>query len=773
MWPGVLLTGPPGIGKSTATKKIAEMCQQRGLRVEGFVTEELRERGVRVGFDLVGLGGAAGRRAPLARVASGRESGPKVGKYVVTLAEFEALALPILDDVVKIASAGPRCGAGPPSVVCIIDEIGKMELFSQDFVAKMRTLLRDAPAPSLITVALLGQGLISEAKRARGFQLFELNEANRNGVPDAAIARLLGEQAGAAAPPRSLQPSAEEERSPGRPAARWRARRPAEEPSPPGEGGSTVSSATPASAPTVAKGGRVVAWLRNELRVGDNPLLAKAAQLCQQHGASLVPLVCLDPKGFAAGARARVTQVERLGPTRRNFLEETLADLAATLESCGSQLFVCEAPPEVALPAAAGAGGLVLATAEFCTEERGDEARVRRALTSAGASLELLDPAGITTLFGSAELKASGVREGAGFPDDFQDFYRPVLSRLPAACRGGLVSLEALPAPPKLEGLPGLRGAAQKSTSASSSGPRGAGPAFKGGEKAALERLKSWLAAGGLGRYKATFRRMLGDYSSRLAPHLALGTVSVRRVAAEALDTAGGPTASPHIEHFLYELCWRDFFRHAARRWGSSLFRSGGPLGSAGANADWKRSPEAEERWRSGRTGVPLVDAVQRELAATGYIGNLARQITAAYLVEDLGLDWRIGAEHFEAMLMDYDVHSNWGQWARSAGVVPTNEGKRRRVGGTRYYDLALGLQAGEAARYIRTWVSELSALPDAEVFAPWLSQAQLAAYPKEPLCSPELQRYFENALSVVGSKGGGKKGGKGGGGYGGKGGKR
>merc|ERR1719337_578785 len=98
-----------------------------------------------------------------------------------------------------------------------------------------------------------------------------------------------------------------------------------------------------------------------------------------------------------------------------------------------------------------------------------------------------------------------------------------------------------------------------------------------------------------------------------------------------------------------------------------------------------------------------------RELRETGYIGNLARQFVASYLVEDLGLDWRVGADWFESLLLDYDPHSNWGQWARSAGVAPTNEAKRKRVGGTRYFDIALQLRDEEAANYIRTWVSELS----------------------------------------------------------------
>jgi len=156
-------------------------------------------------------------------------------------------------------------------------------------------------------------------------------------------------------------------------------------------------------------------------------------------------------------------------------------------------------------------------------------------------------------------------------------------------------------------------------------------------------------------------------------------------------------------------------------------------------------------------TGVPLVDAAMRELETTGYMGNLARQFVAAFFVEECGLDWRIGADHFESMLVDYDPHSNWGQWARSAGVAPTNDAKRQRVGGTRYFDLALQLGADEAANYIRGWVPELSHVTGSDVFAPWLigTSPSIGAYPSSPRCSLALQKYFEKA--AIGGKGKGK----------------
>nr|QDO16288.1 cryptochrome DASH [Lingulodinium polyedra] len=741
---GVLLTGRPGIGKSTACRRVAELCASRGIRVEGFLTEELRERGGRVGFDIVGLGAESTRRAPLARV--GRGSGPRVGRYNVALSSFESLVLPIID---RLAAVDREDGI----TVFIVDEIGKMELCSLPFVERMQELFRTLPVPMLCTVALRGGGFIADVKHTPGFELIELREETRDAAPAGIVERLLrpgGPRVGATDVASECRP------------ARWRRRgQAAEAPS---------TMVQEAVAPSTAAGGprvgvrRLVLWLRSELRLADNPLLERAiAAHCEAESAAFLPVVCLDPSFYGPHARSAFGQ-PRVGEIRRRFFEESVADLRASLSHKGSQLLVCDAAPETVLPAIAGAGGLVVAARQVCTEEVSSEARCREALRAVGATLELLDGGGIGALFGQDDLQAAGLRTGQNFPEDFQVFYSLARSRLPAVCRQGLS-----PAPQALPSVgvgpacepPGLRSAT--SASCLAVGHRleahpSAGPGFQGGETAGLARMRSWLHGGGLPHYKATFRRLLGDYSSRLSAHLAIGCISPRRLVAEALDAAGGLSASPHVEHFVYELCWRDFFRHASQRWGATLFQRGGPLGDTRC---WARDPEAECRWREGRTGVPLVDAAMRELQATGYLGNLARQLAASYLVEELGLDWRVGADWFESSLVDYDPHSNWGQWARSAGVAPRSESKQRRVGGGRYYDIALGLPGGEAASYVRAWLPELAELADGDALAPW----RCSGRPPE-LCSPHLRRRLEAAAAAGATPAKGTRASQGGGGW-------
>ncbi len=74
---------------------------------------------------------------------------------------------------------------------------------------------------------------------------------------------------------------------------------------------------------------------------------------------------------------------------------------------------------------------------------------------------------------------------------------------------------------------------------------------------------------------------------------------------------------------------------------------------------------------------MDIVDASMRELQATGWISNRARQLVASYLIYEAGLDWRLGAAWFESRLVDFDVASNWGNWAYIAGVGPDPRGGR------------------------------------------------------------------------------------------------
>lgn len=177
----LLITGMPGVGKTTLIRRVAERLH--GTRLGGFYTEELREAGARTGFLLVDFEGNA---LTFAHVGF---SGPRVSRYGVDVAALDARAEALLAPRADIA-------------LYLVDEIGKMECLSPRFVAAMRRLLASGSCV-VATVARKGEGLIDEAKRWPGATLWEATHENRDRMPDEVLAWLeagglfVSKQAGA------------------------------------------------------------------------------------------------------------------------------------------------------------------------------------------------------------------------------------------------------------------------------------------------------------------------------------------------------------------------------------------------------------------------------------------------------------------------------------------------------------------------------------------------------------------------------------------------
>jgi hypothetical protein len=157
-----------------------------------------------------------------------------------------------------------------------------------------------------------------------------------------------------------------------------------------------------------------------------------------------------------------------------------------------------------------------------------------------------------------------------------------------------------------------------------------------GGEIAALAHLAQYLACGLLHSYKRTRNGLMGlDYSAKWSPWLATGARSARQALAQLRACEAAPGASDGSYWLWFELLWRDYFRFLHLQHGRALYRAQG-LGPA------RTTPHDSARfaaWYAGQTGQPLVDAGMRELAATGYLSNRLRQITASYLIHDLQCD--------------------------------------------------------------------------------------------------------------------------------------
>ena len=255
---------------------------------------------------------------------------------------------------------------------------------------------------------------------------------------------------------------------------------------------------------------------------------------------------------------------------------------------------------------------------------------------------------------------------------------------------------------------------------------------FIGGSKAAHARVRHLLESGAMTRYKDTRNGLLGlDFSTKLSGWLALGCITARQIHWTMVDFEDGKTdlgkdaqgygggENEGTAFVRFELLWRDYMRLCTRKFGPRLFLLDGfrhekTSGWKYISSPFSRPPAKNKgaiddtkvvvaRFLQGQTGIGLIDASQRELFLTGWTSNRARQNVASFLAKHLSIDWRIGAEWYEANLIDYDVSSNWGNWQYVAGVGNDPRGDARV-----FNPVKQALDYDPNGDYIRAWVPEL-----------------------------------------------------------------
>ncbi len=165
----LLLTGRPGVGKTTLVRQVLEKLSD--IPAAGFYTSEIRSGGRRLGFRVVTLDG---QEAVLAHVET--RSHYRVSRYGVDIVAFEEVALPSLTP-------------GSHACLVVIDEIGKMECFSRAFREAVVRVL-DADSPVLATVALQGDRFIERLKSREDVELIEITPANRDHLAGELACRL-------------------------------------------------------------------------------------------------------------------------------------------------------------------------------------------------------------------------------------------------------------------------------------------------------------------------------------------------------------------------------------------------------------------------------------------------------------------------------------------------------------------------------------------------------------------------------------------------------
>ncbi len=396
---------------------------------------------------------------------------------------------------------------------------------------------------------------------------------------------------------------------------------------------------------------KVLVWFRNDLRVADNLSLSKA---CREE--EVMGVYCIDPALFEPGEYG----FRRMEKYRAKFLLESLEDLKNNLESLNIPFLVYLRPAEEVIPRLIKEYGIqkVYLQKEWTRDEQQELSMVRNNSLQ-GIHFEqsydqflfhpddvpyrpFEDIPGVFTQFRKTCEKYARIRPKIATPEPKpKTNLIEVKTRIPSLEDLGFASFEPH--------------------------PHSAFP-FRGGENAAMMRIQEYFwETRKLAFYKKTRNGLLGkDYSSKLSPWLANGSLSAKTVYWEVKRFEREVKKNQDTYWLIFELIWRDYFKYVSLKHGDSIFHLGGILDK---EYSWGNSEAAKMDWINGNTKEPFVNANMIELAKTGWMSNRGRQNVASYWAKELQQDWRIGASYFEAMLLDYDVHSNWGNWMYNSGV--------------------------------------------------------------------------------------------------------
>ncbi|QBN18746.1 DASH family cryptochrome [Flavobacterium nackdongense] len=402
-----------------------------------------------------------------------------------------------------------------------------------------------------------------------------------------------------------------------------------------------------------------IIWFKTDLRVEDNETLLKAIAQSEQ----IIPVYCFDDSHFETTAYG----FKKTGSFRAQFLLDSVEDFDKNLRKLGSGLVILKGKPEVELAKIVQEykAQKVFAKREVAFEEKQTEKVVQAELFKLRCELETFST---STLYHAEDLPFS-VKD---IPDVFTNFRKKIEKE--SKIRSVFRKPEQINSPeiPQMK-LPTLEDLGLEFSKIDSR----AVMQFKGGETEALKRLNHYFfETKSLSTYKETRNGMIGaDYSSKFSAWLALGCVSPRFIYAEVKKYEKRYGANDSTYWLIFELLWRDFFRFMFKKHQTKFFLY------SGIKSETINSKSLREKllwqWVNGVTNSDFINANMRELKQTGFMSNRGRQNVASYFCNELNMDWRLGAAYFEETLIDYDVCSNWGNWAYLAGVGNDPRGHR------------------------------------------------------------------------------------------------
>lgn len=408
---------------------------------------------------------------------------------------------------------------------------------------------------------------------------------------------------------------------------------------------------------------RSILWFRQDLRLHDNEALFEALRNSEE----LIPVYILDPRQF-------VPETPYLSPKtgsiRTRFLLESLQDLKASLRKYGSDLVVLSGDQVQILfdLAAKHKVNYIYCNRERTQEEVDVQDQLEKKLWTIGCEIRYSRG---KMLYYTSDLPFPVTH----CPDSFVVFKKEMDQHIPVRL--------PLPIPEQLAPFPsevesGVVPACDELIHWEKALPLSY---FKGGETSGLKALSS------VGNSRPA--ELLPGLGTVLSPWISLGCLSPKTVFYASNDLTEGKDEIQ--QHLLY----RDYLRLMGKKYGDRIFYASG---LRPGKISFKRDPDLLHRWKTGVTGVAIVDAAMQQLNQTGWLPDNLRRLVARYFIKVLELDWRLGAGYFESKLIDYDPCTNWISWLNMAGIGP--DPKEDRIIN---YD-AVGKRLDPAGEYIRSW---------------------------------------------------------------------
>ncbi len=428
-------------------------------------------------------------------------------------------------------------------------------------------------------------------------------------------------------------------------------------------------------------GKTILVWFRNDLRIHDNEILLEATRKADK----VLPVYCFDPFYFSTTAYG----LQKTGGVRTRFLLESVADLRLNLRKLGGELVIVTGDPAELIPQLAQQYQVseVYHHREVAVQETAISEAVETALWK--IKLNLRHFIG-HTLYHKEDLPFP-IKD---IPDSFTLFKKKIerdSNVRPCFETPGRIETPEIAEPGPLPSY------AELGISPPFDDSR-ADFQYQGGETTALQQMHRYIQMLDHSPQPKNAKYHT-DNPSRLSAWISLGCLSQRIIYHEAMKLTQGTNASGST--LIIELLWRDYFRFMFKKYGRQFFNAEGFKTEA---------PEAAvnqhclfEQWTQGHTGVPYIDAAIHELNATGYINNFKRQAVAAFLVNNLKVEWLKGAAFFEEKLIDYSPASNWGNWAFIAGVANDTRDDRYFPGAKQAAKLETD------SDFINTWLADSS----------------------------------------------------------------